>query len=224
MLRILHSSDLHGDYKALLDSDIDFDIWLDTGDFFDNLGRVSKTGFKIIPELEMDYQAKWWHRANLGERFAKWLNGRPVISVSGNHDFLSLHSFLKIACTDTHLITPNGTSLSGLRWAGFREITYLNGEWAGEIQPQDFDKIVECTFAYNPDILVTHSQPDGIFTGMSILDFGVTSLTRHLSFKEHSVRWHFFGHDHFNGGMQIECMNVRFCNGAKNVILHEIEP
>jgi hypothetical protein len=44
-LLILHSSDLHGQYKLLLEghANTDFDVWVDTGDFFDNKGR-GRTG------------------------------------------------------------------------------------------------------------------------------------------------------------------------------------
>ena len=39
-MRVLHTSDLHGKYKRLLAVEEPFDVWVDTGDFFHNVGRA----------------------------------------------------------------------------------------------------------------------------------------------------------------------------------------
>jgi len=224
MLRVLHSSDLHGQYKLLLKRDHgDFDIWLDTGDFFDNVGRRPKTGYQIIPHLEASQQERWWGWKKLGPRFADWLDGRPAIVVPGNHDFISLYEGLKRSGVDACLVTPEGVEVAGLRWAGFRQISYIAGEWAGEAYEAELEQLVADTWRGNPDVLVTHSPPSGILNRKGE-DYGLSALTRYLAYHPNRIRWHFFGHDHAGGGEQTEEMGVQFFNGACHAKVHQIDP
>ena len=53
-MKILHSSDLHGSYKELLMAlEGDFDVWVDTGDFFPNKTRGDRN-------IETSFQNKWF--------------------------------------------------------------------------------------------------------------------------------------------------------------------
>jgi len=223
MLRVLHSSDLHGKYKRLLKGmkDADFQVWVDTGDFYDNIGRTNKTNYRIIPEMERVQQSRWWGWKMLGSRMAEWLDGRPAIIVPGNHDFINLHHYLKRAGADSHLVTPKGVEVAGLRWAGFRNVLHMVDEWEGETFEPDFDQIVAETMASDPDVLVTHSPPSGILNPQEC-DYGIRAVTHHLSYLPHRVRWHFFGHDHDGGGQQIEQLGIRFINGALHTLIHEV--
>ena len=53
-MRVLHTSDLHGKYKRLLAFDEPFDVWVDTGDFFDNVGRAPKTDYRRGPQPKIN--------------------------------------------------------------------------------------------------------------------------------------------------------------------------
>jgi Icc-related predicted phosphoesterase len=220
-IRILHSSDLHGKYKTLLNGDFgDWDLWLDTGDFFDNVGRVSRTGYTILPEAEKISQSRWLGYKDLGHRFKEWLNGRPAIIVPGNHDFVSLANHLIGAgCPNVHSISPEGVNVLGLHWSGFREIPRIASEWAGEID--DFSDLTERVFSGDPDILVTHAPPAGILDGYG--GYGILELTSGLTYREHRIRHHFFGHEHRDGGRTEEKMGIEFHNGACHARVHVIK-
>lgn len=220
-LRILHSSDLHGargGYKALLAWDEPFDVWVDSGDFLPTAGRDKGIGGRIAPEVERTHQIKWLGYKQLASRLTAWLNGRPAIIVPGNHDFVSLYTALKQAGANAHLITPEGVQVAGLTWAGFREINWLDGEWQGETH--DLSEQIEQTFASHPDILVTHTPPAGILDGHD--GYGVTKLTTALTWQEHSIKAHLFGHAHEHGGQEQFEMGIHFINGAGHIKLIEV--
>lgn len=224
-LRVLHTSDLHGKYKRFLQSDLDFDVWLDTGDWFDNIGRSAKTGGRIVPALEARQQARWLQWKQLCPRIRDWLKGRPVILLPGNHDFLSLANALQQSgCPEVHSITPDGVQVAGLTWAGFRQIPRIAWEWEGEIEEADFEPLIQQTLACAPDVLVTHAPAGGILDDHGSRGYGIQPLTSALAYQPHRVRWHFFGHEHACGGRQVEEMGIRFFNGACHVLVHEIQP
>lgn len=224
MTRILHTSDLHGSYKALLACTADFDLWLDTGDFFDNVGRVTKTQGLIDPRYEAVSQIKWLGYKNLAARITAWLNGRPAVIMPGNHDFVSLATALKKAGANVHVVTPQGVTVMGIKFAGFREVPYIDNEWVGETQ--DFNALIDQTFASNPDILVTHAPAAGILDETEYVGYtghGIKSLTPALTYAAPAnLKHHFFGHCHKSGGQTIEEMGIQFHNGAGNLIVHEV--
>lgn len=225
MLKVLHSSDLHGKYKRLLNgcADTEFDVWLDTGDFLDNVGRVPKTNMQIVPHTERGYQLRWIGYKQLAHRFKDWLDGRPAILVPGNHDFLTFAHHLKRVCPNVHAITPAGVEVAGLTWAGFRQINHEEGEWEGEIEPEAFAPLVDQTFDTNPDVLVTHAPPEDILSRDGFdEEYGIAKLAAALREREHRIRWHFFGHAHPGGGSQVELDGVQHINGACNTIVHTI--
>lgn len=224
-MRVLHSSDMHGKYKKLLvdHADTDFDVWLDTGDFFDNAGRVLVGDqLRIDPRREASYQAKWWDRPGLGPRFRTWLAGRPAIICAGNHDFVSLAAALRVAGTpNVHVVTPAGVDVLGLRWAGFREINYIQGEWEGETDRERLDALTDAALASCPDILVTHAPAQGVLDEAH--GYGVHAITNALSYGTHAVQAHFFGHCHADGGRSVEAFpGVVSYNGATTALLRDI--
>lgn len=217
-MKVLHSSDLHGNYKRLLvdHAESDFDVWLDTGDFFDNFGR-KRTG-RIEPVRELQYQTKWLGWTGLLGRFTTWLRGRPALIMPGNHDFISLAPRLKAAGANAQAIPLEGTHLLGMKWAGFREIPYIDGEWAGE--EVDFTTQIEGVLASSPDILVTHGPPGGILDDEE--GYGCPALTSALMYQAHNIRFHFFGHVHRDGGKTEEALGIRFVNGATKARIHNL--
>lgn len=216
-MRVLHTSDLHGRYKRLLAIDEPFDVWVDTGDFMPNEGRKPKTDYRIVPELESQYQAKWWRWKSLGARIAAWLDGRPAVVVSGNHDFLRLAALLGRDHPATYEVEPGGVEVAGLRWAGFREVTRDIGEWVGETEEPRLLELAAATVASKPDVVLTHARPSGVFETEWLNHLGLPGLVGATG-----ARWHFFGHEHATGGRVIEREGVRYVNGACHLRIHEL--
>lgn len=209
MLRILHTSDLHGhryNYKALLRVDAPFDVWVDTGDFFPTYGRRGANS--IDPRQEHRHQSSWAAYRSLGQRLVDWLDGRPLISTPGNHDFISLVTLVRRFGGEAHRSTPEGIEVAGKTWAGFREIQWISGEWPGEIS--DFSDLVSRTMDADPHILVTHSPPLGMLDTEPGYEYGIKGLLLALMFRPNRVRAHFFGHAHKCGGIQQTEMDILF--------------
>lgn len=210
-MRIFHSSDLHGDVSRLRRA-VDFDVWLDTGDFFPNLTRGKRP-------TETRYQPAWFE-LKAARRVLEFLDGRPAITVPGNHDFVSLAELLvKAGHQATYEVTA-GTlvELGGERFAGFREIPWIAGNWAFE--EHELRRPVGLALEQDPTILVTHAPPRGILDGQDSAHIGVSELTTWLFYKPHRVRHHFFGHKHLaktdarDIAFDIETGLIHFHNGA----------
>ena len=95
----------------------------------------------------------------------------------------------------------------------------MSGEWNGETY--DFKEVVDRAMLCDPDILVTHAPPAGILDDRAH-GGGISELTNYLSYREHSVKAHFFGHIHETGGRVVEKMGIKFINGAGRVLVHNI--
>lgn len=215
----LHSSDLHGSYKPLLAVDGHFDVWIDTGDFFPN--KSKQLGQRIYNFQEMRHQQNWCTYKDLGKRLVDWLDGRPLITVPGNHDFISLGTLVDVAGGRVFDVNPSGFTYEGFCFAGFRNIKYIAGDWPGEMRTPELAKVVEETFASEPDILVTHAPPANILTGYG--NYGIGPLYNYLAHRRHHVEQHFFGHEHSDGGKTVERMGIQFHNGATALVFHEID-
>lgn len=215
-----HASDLHGSYKLLGKVETP-DLWLITGDFFPNYGRGPDTGGLILPSYENHFQHRWWgFRA---DSIMDRLEGRPVLWMPGNHDFVSLAVLLRLAeyRGTVHDLTEGPFELDGQTFTGFREIPYIKGEWMGEVR--DFSEIVPKAMSQDPTILVTHAPPGGI------LDYdpkwghcGIPLLTTALTYQTHRIHHHFFGHVHPDGGKTQEEMGIKFVNSAQRIQLVEV--
>jgi Icc-related predicted phosphoesterase len=160
MTRLLHTSDLHGNYKLPMRAS-DFDVWVDTGDFFPNITRgqniepqwqhdwftrtsepLRKKYMPIIRRLHPEHPQGWYPpksrlprgRVSVGNQLIDWLGGRPVVSVPGNHDWVNLAGQLKLlGYKNAYDLTKGPIELDGYRWAGFSQIPFVTGEWQGEI-------------------------------------------------------------------------------------------
>lgn len=216
-MKILHSSDLHGSYKRLIveHATTGFDLWLDTGDLLPNFGR--KRSGRIEAELEVSHQNKWLVYKNLIPRLAEWLRGRPAVLLPGNHDFLRLAPRLRAAGASAFEVGPDGIDVAGIRWAGFREVPFIKGEWPGE--REDFASLIARTQLASPRVLVTHAPPSGMLDEEG---GGVPGLIESLDSRPHGIHAHFFGHVHREGGNCRERGGVRFVNGATFARVHEI--
>lgn len=219
-MKILHSSDLHGSYKPLLAAlEGDYDIWIDTGDFFPNKTRG-------IVSVESGYQARWFGGyKGLGERIKARLGIRPMISVSGNHDYAQLAYMLrqaKVQAYDVYdpLFDPirfSPLSFRGVKFAGFRQIPWIEGEWNGEVHC--FDTQIKQIADAQPDILLTHAPPSGILSDQ----WGIPALTTYLFYQPHKIKLHLFGHVHEHGGEEVTEAGIRFVNNATMIRTVEYE-
>jgi Icc-related predicted phosphoesterase len=207
-MKIAHTSDLHGHLTVTVPDDSD--VVVITGDFFPNKTR----GFRPV---EVEYQELWYyqHEADI----KAWLKGKPVLWMPGNHDYVSLSALLTSSGLQALTVPEDGLEYMGLKWAGFREIPYIQGEWNGECL--DFRSVVNRVMEADPDILVTHAPTSGILAG-GYGGYGVSELNTALQFRYHKIKAHFFGHAHSEGGRQSKLMDILFSNAATTLNVVEI--
>lgn len=222
---IAHASDTH-DHPALIRgvADVECDVILLTGDILSNRGRINGEQ-RIVPHLEYRYQASWARRA--AKKWAPAFRGRDVVYVDGNHDFYDgLGKWLihyGHPAERLHHISDETPSVvvQGVKFAGFRQVTFMIGEWVGE--EHDLAPHVERALAEDPDILVTHTPPAGILDGSPDCSSGSAALMSALAYRPHGISHHFFGHAHWHGGDTDEQLGIKFYNGACHLKVHEIE-
>ena len=214
-MKILHTSDLHGNFKAVTNFEGDFDVWIDTGDFFPNKTRGDRAE-------EVRYQNRWLHNKSVAKRIVDFLDGRPAVTIGGNHDYISLAEALVNHGGDAYEVSPGGVEVAGVRYAGFRQVPYMMGEWNGEVHGDEFAPIVGEVFAFNPDIILTHAPPAGILDDCPAHGGGVGALMTALCYQPHSIVAHFFGHIHEFGGQSVSEMGVTFANGAGKAVVHTV--
>ncbi|MFN3197557.1 MAG: metallophosphoesterase [Bradymonadia bacterium] len=222
MIRILHTSDLHGRYKPLLRrlAEGDYDLWIDTGDFLPNPGRPSQDPV-MWSTGQQRHQRRWMQFKDLAARLAEALDGRPAVMVQGNHDFIPVVGALRHAGVDAHGISPDAvTTCCGLRFSGFREVSTINGRWVGEVDDDRLWALSDEALSHGADVLVTHSPPRGVLDGLDCGDhFGAPGLAEAM---EGGPRLHLFGHVHEHGGQQIERGGVVYANGATQMRIVEL--
>ena len=218
-MRVLHTSDLHGNMDFLLDNlrRDNYDLWIDTGDFFPNLTRGDK-------DIEPAYQTRWFIDYENQVKYA--LNGRSVLSVAGNHDYTSLPTLLfmaghenafKVHEEPVHIRRKDGRILT---FAGFREIPFIAGEWNGE--RKDLEPYIARALSFKPHVLLTHTPPAGIMDYANDRgSIGSTKLANKLAYEKHEVAFNLCGHVHGNVGIEKHYC-VTFINSAESATLVEL--
>jgi Icc-related predicted phosphoesterase len=223
-MKILHASDLHGKplgFMKLAWAAKAADVIVITGDMLPSSDRVVVNGMnRMLPRIEIAFQEDWVKHTISKMNLPYHIGDTPVICVDGNHDFLSVATVLKEAGVKNVYELDHDNlyvDLLGKRWAGFRDIPFMKGEWMGETH--DFNDLVTQTFACQPDILLTHAPPAGILSDV----WGITKLTSFLQFQPHNVKAHFFGHVHRDGGKTMKVMDTLHINGSQRVLIHDID-
>jgi Icc-related predicted phosphoesterase len=222
-MKVAHVSDNHSNMKLVFQiakSDAELLIW--TGDSLPDIGPVGY-GHRISWPDEQKYQLSVLN--SIGRELEIALQGRPVVFVRGNHDFIPFQPTLRKYGIDFHEIsdTCSFVDIMGKRFAGFRQIPAINGMWAGEATDAQLELCVEEALSHNPDILITHSPPYGILdSGYYGQHYGISSLPIHLAYQELKITHHFFGHIHECGGQVEEQMGIKFINGACKFREHQI--
>lgn len=222
-MRLVHISDTHGLErlcKRLSQAWVDlngreFVAWVLTGDIFDNKDPSS-------PERERKFQRREWGYKQ--QSVIKRLGNKPVITVDGNHDFQSL-GLLLMHCHETYRVNPGGFNFKGLKFAGFREIPWINGRWCCEADDMQLRALVDLTLSGSPDVLITHSPPRGILDGSLTKlgdHYGIAPLAIKLATTPHNVKLHCFGHVHEHGGATTTIGGTTFSNAATTVNIIEV--
>lgn len=200
-MKIGHFSDIHSDLN-LIGNEVP-DIWVCTGDVFPNSTRGNR-------EVEQAFQTAWFE-SNKSALVAK-LQGAPLVSVAGNHDFVSLGTLLKGIGYEAYEIESGvDATIQGVRFAGFPGIPFIYGEWNHELTRAELLFRVQQVFENPPDVLVTHAPSSGILGNDN---YGISGLTSALCYNEHAIKLHLFGHEHEYGGMMVEQLGVKFYNNA----------
>lgn len=198
-MKILHTSDLHGNLQKILNLNVDFDIWIDSGDFFPNFDPCGP-----VDDFESERQYEWLF--GFSKQIAEFLSGRPFAYISGNHDYCQIDSVIQSANNLSREFV-----FDGITFHGFRHIKVIKGFWVGEIYEFDSDSILE-SISKETNVLVTHSPAAGIFD--TKYASGFNSITNHLMYREHKIKAHLCGHIHETYGQKTE-RNIIFSNAAR---------
>ena len=231
-MKILHTSDMHGEILKKFQEEKhlfkNFDIWVDTGDWFVNFPIIQNNPFfgwgrKIVPQIERESQKEWLKQNKILDQLVEQLDGRPFVSVQGNHDFISLADEINtFGYKNVYEVSPGGFSLFGKRWAGFPNIPYIGGEWNHETKNEEFDQLISQIDNSKPDILIMHAPCGNILDELYEENLGIGQMTNYLSYRKHNIKYVFHGHIHENGGKTSEQLGIKFFNGARNVLSHDI--
>lgn len=207
-MKVGHFSDLHGNGSVLKALPVLPDIWVSTGDFFPNKTRGHT-------EIEPSFQREWFELNK--KSIIETLGGKPIVSIDGNHDFVSLVDLLQeedypaFQANSKEIVMLNGT-----RFAGFREIPFIVGQWKGEVWESELRELSYKCLSLNPDILLTHTPPANICSE----HYGSNALLAALQYGKHNIKFHLFGHDHDGVGV-VEEMGIFFSNAATTFRLIE---
>jgi len=153
-MRICHISDTHGQFPRLYGR---YDVVVHTGDLFPNSHNVGQNLAK-----EQAFQLQWL-RDSMGE-IKQWLQGRTLLYVPGNHDFLdsSLMEFeMHKAGLEAFDLTDKMLSYNDVNFFGFPYVPAINGMWNYEREIPEMEKEVEKLVAacndQHIDVLACHA-------------------------------------------------------------------
>jgi Icc-related predicted phosphoesterase len=216
-VKVLHTSDVHGRYEHLLTlvAADNYDVWVDTGDTLPNPGWTVGS-FNQMPETQRTKQASWWHHKDLTRRLLDALNGRPHVSVMGNHDFMRYASFMRQHADNVyglHSGYVDPVEVAGLTWYGISEIPYMNGRWNFETQQRGLEVLVSAI--PKCDVLLSHAPPAGVLSYRD--EWGIPKL------ETAPFRYLFCGHVHECGGMESLAMGKFVYNSATTHQIVEAE-
>lgn len=163
-MTILHVSDLHGYFPNLPSGS---DVIVSSGDFYKHHQRKPNYGPERRKE-EIEFQ-KDWLKYKLKD-FKKWLDGRPFLWCSGNHDFFNPCELLNANGIEAIDLDEKAVEYKGLVWYGFPWVRYITGEWNWEAEPKKWKEETQNIISNlknnncldKLDILVAHSPPMGI--------------------------------------------------------------
>lgn len=210
-------SDLHGNYERVLGLGNGgknswyehVDAWISCGDFFPDIAWYGSP-------YEAKGQMEWWNKNR--NRFIELLGGKPLLSVDGNHDAISLHEQLKHRIPNTFKIDHNTLcNIHGLTFAGF-------GATNLDASPNALREYSEKACNLEPTILVTHS-PSSTVLCHNKPEWGVQALEEEIH-KHLPIRYHLHGHVHEDGGKQHKHpgTGLTVINTACRLMIIQVQP
>lgn len=214
-MKVVHFSDIHGklDRLQLASREQDADLFICTGDLCPN-ENPDDLAFEIANEN------RWLNET--APFFKRLFAGRPVLVIPGNHDFADICASWSKHGINVIPVLNTIQTINGFSFAGFREINYIQGEWVGELRNVEMQSLVDRVVGLNPDLLITHAPPHGILDGDE--HYGITALATQLTWRRHTIKYHFFGHCHSSRGVAVDMnMKMLFSNAATCMNIIHIE-
>ena len=225
MVRIVHSSDWHGQKKKLPFAD----IYIFTGDMYPNFGVPPRDVRSVIwdpiePVSEAKQQRNWASSKDGQLRSVLENQEAPVLCVRGNHDFTDAR--FQHMNAEEIFVPVNTFEACGLKFGGMRGVPPINARWADELEDAEFEYKAR-QLPDDIDVLVTHAPPYGILDDITTFRpleseyLGSQALRAYVN-RRHiqegndkpALKLHCFGHIHERGGQLEKHGNTWFSNAA----------
>lgn len=232
-MRICHVSDTHGYFPNLSGA---FDVVVHSGDMFPNKPHVTNPRMFNIhsnssnPVKEMAYQADWI--GNNISMFKKWLQGRPLLFVLGNHDFIHnelVEQMLNSEGIKAVSLHDKVVRFDDVTFYGFPYIPPVDGTFAYEREVPEMTKEVDAMVnkmnQEHVDVLVMHAPlyrvldltKGNVSIGSTVISTGIDYKLN----KDMSPSVICFGHCHESNGMAMY-KNILVSNAATKHHIIEI--
>jgi Icc-related predicted phosphoesterase len=196
----------------------DGEFVINTGDFLPNASLGD-------PKIELKFQANWIKVHS--DRIRKWLNGRDMLFVQGNHDFVNvpdLLNYYKISCID---LTNKLVEYKNLTFYGFPYIPFINGYWNYEYSYRELRievKKMKDSWTKVPDIMCAHTPIRGhADQEPNRPNYGSIELLDFFSYEcEKLPKYYLHGHIHQAIVKQLDFNGMKIVNSSLSVNLLEI--
>lgn len=216
-MKVAHVSDTDTLFPTL---PAEAELVVHSGDLFPDLlsSSISK---------KQNFQLNWLKRK--AEDFKLWLDGRPLLFTSGNHDWISPVETLSQAGIQAYEITNRTLEFAGHIWYGFPYIPFIYGDWNFETTSdqmgQEIDKLAKIILEKEVDILVSHAPIANILDEFNGNHYGITQMANMFNYILPQDKWpkaYLCGHIHDFGGKIINHENMIISNAATKVNLLEL--
>jgi Icc-related predicted phosphoesterase len=205
-MKILHLSDTHGTLKPLKS---DAKIVVHSGDFLPNCSRGLKW-------MEIPFQAKWIEKS--ASNIRKVYEGRRLLVLPGNHDFVALGKLLKEEGVNVECLNRRLVHVDGFAFYGFPLVPWFCGEWNFEETERSIEhhlgELKELMETGAVDVLVSHGPLFGVLDqNEDGENCGSTSLMDCLLKARHPPKYVLHGHIHEAAGVK-EWNKIAVSNAA----------
>lgn len=230
MVRVVHFSDWHAQWKKLPEAD----LYVCTGDMHpdflqneivnDRPHKWPHRRWFQDPLYARREQLAWAHLAAHGLRDHLGSPDAPVVAVRGNHDFADLATLFR-CCNLVHEFLDNEiVEVCGLKITGHRGIPYINGMWSDETQRPELLERVRAMTCEGVNLVLTHYSSAGILDRANSGHTGLEGMASALYNRILPGGAHMFGHIHEEGGKVHRHGDVYFSNAATAFNILEIKP
>jgi len=208
-MRIAHISDTHGTFLKIPKFT---ELVVHSGDIFPN------ANFFSTKQAESDFQ-KFWISNNV-ENIKSWLEGRPLLYILGNHDYIEPEFFEEVLnknkieayCIQEKYFLYNNISFYGFPW-----VPYINGMFTHELNNKPMkikcDELVNILDSKNIEILVCHGPMTRGLSAEGIADYGNQHLENALLSAKNTPEVMLVGHCHLAKG-------IKYRNDIKTLVIN----